>query len=78
MHRLSGEDAGFLSMEQPEQAMNTIAIGRLRRADGSPTALTIEDVRTHVASRLDQLPSFRWRIVAVPVRVTRSARPPFW
>ena len=66
MHRLSGEDAGFLSMEQPGQALNTIAIGTLRRPDGTPTALTIEDVRTHVAARLDQLPSFRWRIVPVP------------
>ncbi|WP_426574727.1 wax ester/triacylglycerol synthase family O-acyltransferase [Aquihabitans sp. McL0605] len=66
MHRLSGEDAGFLSMEQPEQAMNTIAIGTLRAPDGGAAALTIEDVRTHIADRLDQLPSFRWRIVPVP------------
>jgi len=27
MHRLSGEDAGFLSMESADQAMNTIAVG---------------------------------------------------
>ncbi len=66
MHRLSGEDAGFLSMERPEQAMNTIAVGTLRAPEGGPTGLTIEDVRTHVAGRLDQLPSFRWRIVPVP------------
>lgn len=66
MHRLSGEDAGFLSMEQPTQAMNTIAVGTLRTADGTPTALTLDDVRGHVAARLDQLPSFRWRIVRVP------------
>ncbi len=66
MHRLSGEDAGFLSMEQPEQAMNTIAVGTLRAPGGGPAGLTIEDVRTHVAGRLDQLPSFRWRIVPVP------------
>ena len=66
MHRLSGEDAGFLSMEQPEQAMNTIAVGTLRAPDGGAAGLTIEDVRTHVATRLDQLPSFRWRIVPVP------------
>ena len=65
MHRLSGEDAGFLSMEQPEQAMNTIAVGTLRRP-GGPAGVTIEDVRRHVAARLDQLPSFRWRIVPVP------------
>ena len=66
MHRLSGEDAGFLSMEQPEQAMNTIAVGTLRAPGGGPAELTIEDVRTHIAGRLDQLPSFRWRIVPVP------------
>ena len=58
MHRLSGEDAGFLSMEQPEQAMNTIAVGTLRGPSGAP-GITIEDVRTHIAARLDQLPSFR-------------------
>jgi diacylglycerol O-acyltransferase len=66
MHRLSGEDAGFLAMEQPAQAMNTIAVGTLRAPGGGPTGLTIEDVRTHIAGRLDQLPSFRWRIVPVP------------
>lgn len=65
MHRLSGEDAGFLSMEQPEQAMNTIAVGTLRNPSGA-AGVTIEDVRSHVAARLDQLPSFRWRIVPVP------------
>ena len=67
MHRLSGEDAGFLSMEQPEQALNTIAIGRLHAQDGTDAALTIEDVRRHLTERLDQLPSFRWRIVPVPL-----------
>ncbi|MGN6695782.1 MAG: wax ester/triacylglycerol synthase family O-acyltransferase [Aquihabitans sp.] len=66
MHRLSGEDAGFLSMEQPEQAMNTIAVGSLRAPGGGATGVTIEDVRTHIAGRLDQLPSFRWRVVPVP------------
>ena len=66
MHRLSGEDAGFLSMELPAQAMNTIAVGTLRTPDGGPTSLTLADIRSHVADRLDQLPSFRWRIVQVP------------
>jgi diacylglycerol O-acyltransferase / wax synthase len=66
MRRLSGEDAGFLAMEGPEQAMNTIAVGVLRSPDGGPTSLTLDDVRGHLAGRLDQLPSFRWRIVPVP------------
>lgn len=66
MHRLSGEDSGFLSMEQPEQAMNTIAVGILQPPDAETPPLTLADVRAHVARRLDQLPSFRWRIVPVP------------
>ncbi|MCU1369103.1 MAG: wax ester/triacylglycerol synthase family O-acyltransferase [Ilumatobacteraceae bacterium] len=63
MHRLSGEDAGFLSMESPAQAMNTMAVGVLETG-GDP--VTLDDVRRHVSERLDQLPSFRWRIVPVP------------
>jgi WS/DGAT/MGAT family acyltransferase len=63
VHRLSGEDAGFLSMESPDQAMNTIAVGVL---DPGAEPLTLDDVRAHVEARLDQLPSFRWRIVPVP------------
>jgi WS/DGAT/MGAT family acyltransferase len=53
-------------MEQPEQPMNTMAVGVLRQPDGGPTALTLDDVRAHLAGRLDQLPSFRWRVVPVP------------
>lgn len=66
MHRLSGEDSGFLSMEGPEQAMSTIAVAVLRGGEGRPTEVTRDDVVAHLARRLDQLPSFRWRIVAVP------------
>ncbi len=65
MQRLSGEDAGFLSMEQPEQPMNTIAVGLLTPGAGGP--LTRDDVRRHLEARLDLLPSFRWRIVRVPL-----------
>lgn len=65
MHRLNGEDAGFLAMELPIQAMNTQAVGTLSATDGA-APLTLADVRAHVEGRLDQLPSFRWRIVPVP------------
>lgn len=65
MHRLSGEDAGFLAMELPTQAMSTLAMGVLAPDDGRGP-VTIDDVAAHVAARLDQLPSFRWRIVPVP------------
>ena len=44
MHRLSGEDAGFLSMELPEQPMNTMAVAILDRADGPPlTVVPLEE-----------------------------------
>jgi WS/DGAT/MGAT family acyltransferase len=64
VHRLSGTDAGFLAMEQPIQAMNTQAVAIL----AGPT-LTLDDVRGHVVARLDQLPSFRWRIVPTPLGI---------
>jgi WS/DGAT/MGAT family acyltransferase len=67
VHRLSGEDAGFLSMEGPEQPMNTIAVGVLRGSGGAATTLTRHDVRAHLERRLDELPSFRWRVVPVPL-----------
>jgi WS/DGAT/MGAT family acyltransferase len=68
MHRLSGEDAGFLSMESPAQPMNTIAVGVFRPAPGAGP-VTRADLRSHLERRLDQLPSFRWRIVKVPLRL---------
>lgn len=72
MHRLNGEDAGFLYMEGPEQPMNTMAVGFLTSPtgpDGRPRPLTLPQLRAHLEARLDQLPSFRWRIVAVPLRL---------
>ena len=66
MHRLSGEDAGFLYMDQPGQPMNTMAVAILR--PGSPP-LSLADVRQHLRARLDELPSFRWRVVRVPLRL---------
>lgn len=65
MHRLSGEDAGFLAMESAEQPMNTQAVAILR-PHPSTGPITLEEVRSHVVERLDQLPSFRWRVVPVP------------
>lgn len=63
MHRLSGEDAGFLLMDRPGQPMNSMAIGVLT---GEHATLTLDVVRAHLAARLDELPSWRWRIVPVP------------
>lgn len=63
MRRLSGEDAGFLLMDSPGQPMNSMGVGVLT---GAHATLTLDLVRAHVASRLDELPSWRWRIVPVP------------
>ncbi|WP_181313026.1 wax ester/triacylglycerol synthase family O-acyltransferase [Nocardioides campestrisoli] len=70
MRRLSGEDAGFLYMEQPEQPMNSMALGVLEPSVLEPSAaLTLADLRAHLERRLDELPSFRWRILPVPLRL---------
>lgn len=67
MRRLSGEDAGFLYMDLPGQPMNTMAVGVLAPTDGPP--VTLDDLGSHLEARLDQLPSFRWRMVRVPLRL---------
>lgn len=67
MMRLSGEDAGFLYMDLPGQPMNTMAVGVLAPTDGAP--VTLDDLASHLEDRLDQLPSFRWRMVRVPLRL---------
>ncbi len=66
MHRLSGEDAGFLAMESAQQPMNTVAVG-IFRVEAELEPLTLDEIRAHISRRLDQLPSFRWRIVPVPL-----------
>ena len=45
--------------------MQIIALGLLRARTGVP--LTLDDLRRHLADRLDQLPAFRWRLVPVPL-----------
>ena len=72
MRRLSGQDNGFLHLETPTAPMNSMAIGVLVPAvgaDGQPQVLTMEDVRRHFAERLGELPSLRWRIERVPLRL---------
>jgi len=50
----------------------TISVALLRPPagpDGTPRPLTLADLRDHVADRLDELPSFRWRVLEVPGRI---------
>ena len=70
MRRMGGEDAGFLCQELAIQPMNPIIVAVLqpaKRADGSSDPITMEGLRAHMAHRLDELPSFRWRILPVPL-----------
>ena len=69
MRRLNGEDDGFFHMDLPNQPMTTISVATLRPPsgpDGSPRPMALADLRAHVAARLDELPSFRWRVLPVP------------
>ncbi len=65
VRRLSGLDAGFLSLELAEQPMQCIAIGVLRCSGNG--SLSFQDLRAHVAARLGALPALRWRVVPVPL-----------
>jgi diacylglycerol O-acyltransferase len=65
MRRLSGPDGLFLLLEMPEHPMQAIAVGLLSAGTGGP--LTLEDLRQHLAVRLDQLPALRCRVVPVPL-----------
>ena len=69
MKRLSGWDAGFLNQELPIQPMNPMAIAVLEPGvdhTGSPDPITMEYLHEHMARRLGELPSFRWRLKRVP------------
>jgi WS/DGAT/MGAT family acyltransferase len=72
MHRLNGLDDGFLHLESATAPMNSMAIGVLVPAtgpDGEPQLITMADVRRHMAARLGDMPSLRWRLQPVPLRL---------
>ena len=70
MRRFNGEDSGFLSLELPTQPMTSQFVVVLRPArghDGEASPVTLEQLTAHLARRLGELPSFRWRILRVPL-----------
>jgi diacylglycerol O-acyltransferase len=69
MHRISGEDAAFFSLELPMQPISILVLIVLRPAvdaDGTVVPVTLEYLSRHMADRLDELPGFRWRLQPVP------------
>lgn len=73
MQQLSALDAAFLHMESHRNYghIGSVAIFDPVTESGR---LTIDDVRAHVASRLDLLPPFRRRVVEVPFGLDH----PYW
>ncbi len=72
---LSTEDATLLCATAPEAQLQ---IGALCRSDGPPLRdgsgrLRVEDLRSHVGSRLHLVPRFRQRVVRVPFDLARPA-----
>jgi len=68
VRRLSGQDGGFLSLELPEQPMQTMVLAKL--APGRSAPLTTGEVASLLAARLDLLPAFRLRVVGVPLGIS--------
>lgn len=63
MHRLSGEDDGFLHSELPGQPMHGMALLLL----SAPRPISVDNLRAHVASRLPFVPALSWRFKPVPL-----------
>jgi diacylglycerol O-acyltransferase len=69
IERLSFLDAGFLRAEGPRTPMN---LGGVLLLDGGPLTdadgrLRLDDIRRHVAARLERVPRFRRRLVDLPL-----------
>lgn len=69
MERLAGGDSGFLLIETPTQTSVCVDLAILAPATAEAPALTLEALRAHVAEHLHLLPSWRWRLEEVPLRL---------
>jgi len=64
--RLSGVDAAFLAAESDSQTSSFPLLIELAAVGADAAPLTLDALQRHVASRLDDVPSLRWRIRTVP------------
>ncbi len=69
VERLGGSDSGFLFIETHEQT--SVCVDLLELTPEAPDAplLTREDVCARVRDRIHLLPSWRWRLEHVPLRI---------
>lgn len=77
--RLSGLDYALRAVETAEAPMNVMMLWLLRPGPGGDSAsapLDVDRLRRHVADRLDALPAFRSRVVAVPFGLSQPVYVP--
>ena len=67
MKRLAGSDAGFLFIESPTQTSVCVDVVELGPATDGRGPLQLHELRGHLASRLDRVEPFRWRLERVPL-----------
>ncbi|WP_426574726.1 wax ester/triacylglycerol synthase family O-acyltransferase [Aquihabitans sp. McL0605] len=69
MQRLGGSDAGFLFIETEEQTSVCVDLTELVASSPDAPLLTVADIRQRVTDRIHLLPSWRWRLQAVPLGI---------
>lgn len=74
MRRLAGSDAGFLFVESPTQSSTCVDIAELGVAADGRGALTLAELKAHLAARLHLVPHLRWRVETVPLEIAH----PVW
>ncbi|MGI9577892.1 MAG: wax ester/triacylglycerol synthase family O-acyltransferase [Microthrixaceae bacterium] len=72
MERLGAADSWFLYLEGPTQHLQVTGL-LLLDPSSSPDEVTFEKFYEHVEARLDHLPSFRKRMVEVPLGIDHPA-----
>lgn len=74
MHQLTSLDAQFLAAEDGRTHGHVSALGIYDPSTAPGARLTLEAVRDLVATRIDSLAPFRWRLAPVPLNLDH----PYW
>ena len=69
VERLGGSDSGFLFIETHEQTSVCVDLVELAPPSKGAPPVTLDDLRDRVRDRIHLLPSWRWRLQPVPLRI---------
>jgi WS/DGAT/MGAT family acyltransferase len=69
VERLGGSDSGFLFIETHEQTSVCVDLLELAPESDDAPLLTRDDIAARVRDRIHLLPSWRWRLQHVPLRI---------